>query len=590
MKGLRVLAILVVLEFNATLGRNDSHNINASFDGANENATTKSCFPSSWNELMGMNIVIVESQVDCSLITLRILRCYCLTESHKSSEPSLSVGRCLYGCFNMERTMQYHRITVSNNIILKGEMCSLFNRKGTLCGQCRDGYGAPVYSFSLKCVKCGHQSLWKTVPLYILIAYGPLTVFLGVIVVFTISVNSAPLRGWILVCQLLSYSFLMRTVVATKEAHRDHYLYPYIPILGSVYGVWNLDFFRLVYKPFCLHPSLTTLQVMSLDYIIAAYPLILIIVLYIMVDMYSRNIRPIIFLGQLFHHCCIRFRHRLNIRTSLIDAFGTFFSLSYVKFLSTTVDFLTYTEVRNNESNSILPRSYFDGTMELFKGKHIPYAVVGICIFVLCNFVPLILMMLYTFPRAQVILNRLPTPVQVTLYPFMDNILSCYKDGTNGTRNCRYFGVVYHVALLIYIGCIMWAESVLFLGVNTFVCIITGMLVAVIQPYKSKVYNTVDIILILSVGLCFAGSMAAFITYVDAPTRKTEGSVMTVLPFTIPSIYMVGYLGYKCFSKIYHRQFFCHSTIAPWMRFQRRNGFERIMENSVSEQLPHLVE
>ena len=240
-----------------------------------------------------------------------------------------------------------------------------------------------------------------------------------------------------------------------------------------------MEFVRSVYKPFCLHPSLTTLQVMSLDYIVAAYPLVLIMVMYIMVDLYSRNFRPIIFVGRLFHHRCIRFRHRLNIRTSLVDAFGTFFSLSYVKFLSTTVDLLIAAQVRNNENNAIHLQIYFDGVMEPLRGKHIPYAIVGICILMLCNVVPLVLLLVYSFPRAQAILNILPTCIQAVLYPFMDNILSCYKDGTNGTRNCHYFGVVYHVALLVYIGCMMWAESVFVLGVNTSMSIITGMSVAV---------------------------------------------------------------------------------------------------------------
>ena len=300
-----------------------------------------------------------------------------------------------------------------------------------------------------------------------------------------------------------------------------------------------------------------------------------------MVDLYSRNFWPIVFVGRLFHHCCIRFRHRLNIRTSLIDAFGTFFNLSYVKFLSTTVDLLVYTEVRNNENNAIQPVLYFDGTMLFFGRKHIPYAVVGICIFILCNVVPLILMLVYSFPRAQVILNILPTCVQAVLYPFMDNILSCYKDGTNGTRNCRYFGVVYHVALLVYIGCMLWAESVFFLGVNTSVCIITGMLVAVIQPYKSKVYNTVDIILILSVGLCFAGSMSSFISYVDAPNKKIEGFVMTII-----LLYIVSYLGYKCLSRIQHWAICCY-TIIQWMimKFKQHCTLGRMnqTENSVSD-------
>ena len=399
MKYLSIFSLFVVVTFsNATLAGDDS----LEFPSNSTGKITGSCFPESWNELLEEEVILLESPKTCSPI--KVLRCYCLTLDSKkvssSTAPYFVIGHCFYGCFDKESATEYYNVSISNNT-LESKVCYQFNRAGRLCGQCIDGYGSPVYSFSLRCVKCGHQSLWKTVPKYILIAYGPLTVFLGVIVVFTISVNSAPLRGWILVCQLLSYSVLMRVLVASQETHNSTHINPYIP---SIYGVWNLDFFRLVYKPFCLHPSLTTLQVMSLDYIIAAYPLVLIIVMYKMVDLYSRNFRPIVFMGRLFHHCFIRFRHRLNIRTSLIDAFGTFFSLSYVKFLSTTVDLFMAAHVRNSENNAIQSRSYFDGTMELFRGKHIPYSVVGICIFVFCNVVPLILLLVYSFPRAQVIL------------------------------------------------------------------------------------------------------------------------------------------------------------------------------------------
>ena len=54
----------------------------------------------------------------------------------------------------------------------------------------------------------------------------------------------------------------------------------------------------------------------------------------------------------------------------------------------------------------------------------------------------------------------------------------------------------------------MIAKNTVVLGWTAFVCILIGMLVAVVQPYKSKVYNTVDAILILSVGLCFAGAVS----------------------------------------------------------------------------------
>ena len=50
-------------------------------------------------------------------------------------------------------------------------------------------------------------------------------------------------------------------------------------------------------------------------------------------------------------------------------------------------------------------------------------------------------------------------------------------------------------------------------------CIITGMLVALIQLYKSRLYNTVDIILLLSIGLCFAKIMCSLITVIEVPGK-----------------------------------------------------------------------
>ena len=123
---------------------------------------------------------------------------------------------------------------------------------------------------------------------------------------------------------------------------------------------------------------------MSLDYIIAAYPLVLIIGTYVLVDLYSRNYRPVVIVGRVFHHCCIRFRHRLDIRTPLVDAFGTFFSLSYVKFLTTSVNLLILSKVWSTD-NTVSYSVYFDGTMEFSRGDHIPFAITAVTVVILCN-------------------------------------------------------------------------------------------------------------------------------------------------------------------------------------------------------------
>ena len=573
------IVLLLVIVVRATAFAKDSI---SSSEESNVISDLTLSIPKSWNVLIDNKIIVFDS----NLTSVKLLRCYCLTSDTSALQPQLNIGHCFYGCFYHTLDDEYHLSSWS--VSDETSKCSLFNREGILCGQCKEGYGSPVYSFSLKCVPCSNVSLWTTIPLYILVAYGPLTVFLVVIVVFTVSVNSAPLHGWILVCQLMSSSMVMRILISTEEIHSNSGLSPHVQIFGSVYGVWNLDFFRAVYKPFCLHHSLTTLQVMSLDYIIAAYPLVMILAMYVMVDLYSRNCRPVVIVGRLFHHCCIRFRHRLNVRTSLIDTFGTFFSLSYIKFLSTTVDLLMSTHVWST-NNTISQHVYFDGTKELFKGDYIPYGVVGVSVAVLCNTLPIILLLLYSSPKTHTILNILPLSVRTLMFPFMDNILGCYKDGTNGTRNCRFFAVVYHFALFGYLLCFLCLQNAFILGLNCYVSIIVGMLVAVIQPYKSKVYNTVDIILILSVGLCFAGNMSSIVSYIEAPFQKVTGVVMAVLPFAIPFFYMVGYIFYKICQMSLYFSWVCHFLKRSILQYRTRAVRIIVENNDVTDSAAQLL-
>ena len=530
-----------VANLSASLSTEDFFKASHQMDAKQEN---RCHFPS---ELLNNGIILFPDEL-CR--TFYILRCYCLTTDGYTSTSLSStpvIGKCLYACFSIEPPLEYNFINLSS----ESDICSNVNRKGVLCGQCREGYGVPAYSFTLKCVTCGHESLWTNISRYILMAYGPLTVFLAVIVVFTVSVNSAPLRGYILVCQLMTSNIFMYSVELNREINSVNHPPRYVFIFASVYEVWNLDFFRFIYKPFCLHLNLTTLQVMSLDYIIAAYPLVLIFVMYVMVELYSSNFRPMVLLGRLLHHCCVRFRNHLNIRTSLIDAFGTFFSLSFVKFLSTSLNLLISTPVWANKNNTYSWHVYFDGSMQSLRGSHIPFAVGAITVTVLCNILPLVLMLLYSFPRGQIVLRIIPGSVQRAMYPFVDNILACYKDGTNGTRNCRYFALIYYFALIGSLISSLTGRNAVVLGWNAYVCILAGMLVAVIQPYKSNVYNRVDTVLILSVGLWFAGAMSYVISSSEAPFEIEKSLALFLAPLFVPQLYITGYIIFKIGTKVW---------------------------------------
>ena len=477
--------------------------------------------------------IIRYSDNKCSAL---VLRCYCITSTSTNnnlSEVQYALGHCFEGCFITDKYTEYHNVSLTGGFGEANYICSRYNRAGRMCGKCISGYGPAVYSFSLKCVEC-NGSFWKQLLYYILIAYGPLTVFLAIIVVFTISTNSAPLHGWIFVSQIIASTFYIRILTRMAEIkHTDQYSYR---LLGSLYGIWNLDFFRVLYKPFCLHSSLSTLQVFSLDFLIAAYPLLIIVMLYCMVELYSRGCQLIVFICRPFLYCCIYFQHELDIRTSLIDAFGTFFSLSS----------MYWHQVRFGEYRIIYV--YYDGETKFFSDKHLPFAILSLILLLLFNILPLILLLLYSFPKTQFCSHCLPQQLQSIVFPFMDNILSCYKDGRCGTPNCHYFVVVYQITRMCILSTLLWTESVLYYPVVGALLIINGLIVSLVRPYKEAAYNFLDTFFLLTLAIGLVGNAAYNIAYVDDPLNTRVGVGLVIIPICVHLFYIFFHLGYKVWS------------------------------------------
>ena len=96
--------------------------------------------------------------------------------------------------------------------------------------------------------------------------------------------------------------------------------------IAALYGIWNLDFFRTLIPHICL--EVNTLQALALDYAIACYPLLLIVVSYMLIELHARNFRLIVYLWKPFRRFFIRFRKQWDIKTSIIEVFATFLLLS----------------------------------------------------------------------------------------------------------------------------------------------------------------------------------------------------------------------------------------------------------------------
>ena len=117
-------------------------------------------------------------------------------------------------------------------------------------------------------------------------------------------------------------------------------------ILSSFYGLWNLDFFRMMYDPFCLHQNISILQILCLEYATAMYPLCLICVAYLLMKLHDR-FRVVQHFWKPAEWLIVHINKKWNTSNSLIETFGTFVLLSYVKIINTSFDLLVPVQLYN---------------------------------------------------------------------------------------------------------------------------------------------------------------------------------------------------------------------------------------------------
>ena len=165
--------------------------------------------------------------------------------------------------------------------------CGYMNRTGTLCGRCLPDHYPLAYSYDMACIRCPNAR-WNWVR-YAMAAYLPLTFFCIVILLFKINTTSSHLFGIVYYCQILTVPLLMRMLVALSGTSSSGYA---LSGALSIYAIWNLDFSRAFYSDFCL--GIGFLPTQALDYTVAAYPLLLMAIFYLLTLLYDRNYRIIV--------------------------------------------------------------------------------------------------------------------------------------------------------------------------------------------------------------------------------------------------------------------------------------------------------
>ena len=203
---------------------------------------------------------------------------YCMT--YNSATETTEFGPCPYiAQYNTTISVDHiFYIQLPSNVSLLNEfMCGPLNQEGPLCGKCKDGYGIALYPYTLECCKCwGHGYGWV---LYFFLELFPITVMYFLVVVFHIRATSSPLSALVFMSQIVVYTIRLNVYLHMFiENEVKGFSYVALKVLLALCGIWSLDFFHSVIPPFCVSSNIKTVHALALEYLVAFYPIFLILI------------------------------------------------------------------------------------------------------------------------------------------------------------------------------------------------------------------------------------------------------------------------------------------------------------------------
>ena len=452
--------------------------------------TTKSC--PTWHHVNSYGKCECGSRLGGEVICERNKRVllnvqFCMTYSIDNVTVA---GACPY---SRQSTMNsYYVLQPRDEKDLTDFTCGGMERKGQLCSHCKDSLGVAVFSYSYPCTKClGNFRGWL---LYLALTLVPITVFFLIVVFCKIHATAAYMNALVCSIQILLYSINGHSIFI----YRQSYLARALLTIG---GVWNLDFLRYIYPPFCISTSFSTLQVLAFEYISAFYPLVLIVITYICIELYDSDYRVIVFLWKPFN-LCLSCTQRCgckisDVKYSIINAFASFFVFGYSKILFTCYGFFSMTHMYRidgdlvQDSDSTIHYFLWHNASVPYLGlRHKPYFSLAMIVFIVFSISPMVLLFVYPTVAFQKMFRYFPGVCWHFLYVFMDSFQGCYKNGTNSTRDCRYFAGIYLlIRLVYYLPSIFNSRYIEFFFLTP---LIASLLFGVIRPYRKEIFNHLD--------------------------------------------------------------------------------------------------
>jgi hypothetical protein len=445
-------------------------------------------------------------------------------------------------------------------------ICGGANRNGTLCGQCLPGYAVAINSRTYECVSCNNTTIVKKVAYsaaYLALTYLPILGLFFAIMVFNFKLTSSAALSFVLFAQMIGSGVFTLTAdkaLYLKNTNVDRMEKAY----SVVYGFFNLNSLAFLMPHVCISERLTTLDVLALEYVVAAFPIAVIVIIYLVYrckslkcGCYERRRQNQRLRGAGISSSTTAPSTDTAIRESakprgstLIHTFVAFLFLSYTKFSLASMFTLSVVRLFDKDWTPAggTYYVYYAGHLKFSQHNYLfPYGLLAIFILIFIVILPPLLLLgpiqfidWLIDKRGFHWLQRVwPS---ITIHTFLDTFQGFYKP------NRRFFSGIYFLfRLAIFLNFSFSPSNVEYYIFQQIAVMVLIVLVALFRPYARDFYNYLDVLILFNLG-----TLNALTIYIFTSNKFSHKVyVVQCILVWLPLVYM---LCYAVWNRVHHRK------------------------------------
>ena len=405
------------------------------------------------------------------------------------------------------------------------ERCTPECRESVHYDTCEDGQAVPINSFQISCYDCDSTSLVYGWLIFMFVQILPVTLLVLLIITLNINLTQGSASGYIFYCQLLSTSFpglwtgypawLQLPVSETS------------PITFLPFSIWNLNF--LTALPTCnsypftsekisngipvfITCSMKQLGAISVWYLIAAYPMVLLILLYIWLMMYEKGFMCVVYITRPIHHLLARFWRMFDIEPSLIHSIASVYVLCFMQFATTSLKLLHVFSIDWYGDSHVNITFYYDHSLHSFGWPHSLAGLFAITILIFILIVPTLYVLFYPFKWFHRLFSKLKLNKQL-LVALADVFTGPYKDGSDNSKDYRWFAGLYLLLRVVFISLYILGIDVLVVILQLSLTLLLSIVLNIFRPYKRTIHNFSETSLWLILSVTNAVRLSPHLTF-----------------------------------------------------------------------------